>query len=263
MTPFVVVIPARYASVRFPGKPLADIGGKPMIAHVVDRAKESGAAEVVVATDDERIAKAVTSYGCEVSMTRTDHATGTDRIAEVVAQRGWDDETIVVNAQGDEPLMPSPLIRTVAQALREHEEASIATACHPINDIDEFLDTNAVKVVVDEAGYALYFSRAPIPWPRDAFADKQSLLPDRLQALRHIGIYAYRCEFLRKYATLEPVSIERFESLEQLRAMAHGYRIAVTVSEKAPPPGAAPIGSSCPRGDQLPGGVYSLDFSFL
>lgn len=237
MTSFVVVVPARYASVRFPGKPLAEINGKPMVAHVVERARESGASEVLVATDDARIANAATAHDCAVAMTRDDHATGTDRIAEVVAQRGWDEETIVVNAQGDEPLLPPSLIRTVAHALEEHDDASIATACHPIREIDEFLDPNAVKVVFDEAGYALYFSRAPVPWPRDAFADARSSLPDRLPAFRHIGIYAYRCKFLREYAALKPVPIERFESLEQLRAMAHGYRIAVTVSDKAPPPG--------------------------
>ena len=237
MTSFVVVIPARYASIRFPGKPLVELNGKPMVVHVVDRARESGAAEVVVATDDARIASAVSDHDCLVAMTRDDHATGTDRIAEVVAQRGWDDETIVVNAQGDEPLLPPSMIRTVAETLQQHDGASIATACHPIKDIAEFLDPNAVKVVFDEAGYALYFSRAPIPWPRDAFADKQALLPETLPAFRHIGIYAYRCEFLRKYTTLKTVPMERFESLEQLRAMAHGYRIAVTVSEQAPPPG--------------------------
>ena len=238
MTPFVVVIPARYASTRFPGKPLVEINGKPMVVHVVDRARESGATEVIVATDDERIAEAASAHGCTVSMTRNDHATGTDRIAEVADQRGWNDDTIVVNAQGDEPLLPPFMIRTVAQALQQHDAASISTACHPIRDIAEFLDPNAVKVVFDAAGYALYFSRAPIPWPRDAFAaDEKTSLPADLPAFRHIGIYAYRCEFLRKYATLTPATVERFESLEQLRAMSHGYRIAVTVSNDAPPPG--------------------------
>ncbi len=237
MTPFVVVIPARYASTRFPGKPLVELNGKPMVAHVVDRARESGATQVVVATDDARIASAVSAHDCQVAMTRDDHATGTDRIAEVAAQCGWDNDTIVVNAQGDEPLLPPSMIRTVAETLQKHDDASIATACHPINNIAEFLDPNAVKVIFDEAGYALYFSRAPVPWPRNAFADERSLLPEKLPAYRHIGIYAYRCEFLRKYATLKPVPMERFESLEQLRAMAHGYRIAVTVSNQAPPPG--------------------------
>ncbi len=238
MTSFVVVIPARYASIRFPGKPLVEINGKPMVVHVADRARESGATEIVIATDDPRIAGAASAHGCTVAMTRDDHATGTDRIAEVVAQRGWDDDTIVVNAQGDEPLLPPTLIRTVAQALEQHDGASIATACHPIQDVAEFLDPNAVKVVVDESGYALYFSRAPVPWPRDAFATgEKNALPEGLPALRHIGIYAYRSEFLRRYTTLAPALIEKFESLEQLRAMSHGYRIAVTVSDQAPPPG--------------------------
>lgn len=237
MTSFVVVIPARFASSRFPGKPLADLHGKPMVAHVIDRARESGADEVVVATDDRRIAEAATSCGCTVAMTHTGHATGTDRIAEVVEQRGWNDEVIVVNAQGDEPLLPPELIREVAATLEAHPEAAISTACHPIVDVAEFLDSNAVKVVFDNHGYALYFSRAPIPWPRDKFADGKSDLPEDLPAHRHIGIYAYRCGFLREYSELEPAKIERFESLEQLRALANGYRIAVSVTDHAPPPG--------------------------
>jgi len=237
MTSFVVVIPARFASTRFPGKPLAQLDGKPMVAHVVDRAHESGADEVIVATDDRRIADAVAGCKCVVAMTRTDHATGTDRIAEVVAQRGWHDDTIVVNAQGDEPLLPPALVRSVATALEECPQAAIATACHPISDVAEFLDPNAVKVVFDTNHYALYFSRAPIPWPRDEFASGRSRLPDDLPAYRHVGIYAYRCAFLRAYANLPQASLERFESLEQLRALAHGYRIAVSVQEHAPPPG--------------------------
>ena len=237
MTSFVVVIPARYASTRFPGKPLAELNGKPMVVHVVDRARESGADEVIVATDDKRIAEAVSASGCPVTMTRSDHATGTDRIAEVVEQRGWSDDTIVVNAQGDEPLMPPETISAVANKLDECPDAAIATACHPISDAAEFMDTNAVKVVFDQSGYALYFSRAPIPWPRDDFADDRSKLPPDLPAYRHIGLYAYRCSFLRAYAELTPALVERFESLEQLRALANGYRIAVSVASQAPPPG--------------------------
>lgn len=237
MIPFVVVIPARYASTRFPGKPLVEIDGKPMLAHVIDRARESGAEEVVVATDDARIEQAATAYGCDVAMTRSDHASGTDRIAEVVDQRGWKDDAIVVNAQGDEPLLPPQMIRAVAKSLQTHPDAAIATACHRIDEIGEFLDPNAVKVVFDDNGYALYFSRAPIPWPRDAFARERNALPQRLPAFRHIGIYAYRCAFLRAYTALPPAPIERFESLEQLRALAHGYRIAVAIAEQAPPPG--------------------------
>jgi 3-deoxy-manno-octulosonate cytidylyltransferase (CMP-KDO synthetase) len=237
MTSFVVVIPARYASTRFPGKALAELDGKPMVAHVIDRARESGADDVIVATDDERIAAAVAACGCTVAMTRADHATGTDRIAEVVNQHGWPDDTIIVNAQGDEPLLPPDLISGVATALEQSAQAAIATACHPISDVAEFMDSHAVKVVFDENHYALYFSRAPIPWPRDAFAAGPVALPEGLPAYRHIGIYAYRCAFLRAYADLAQVTLERFESLEQLRALAHGYRIAVNVREHAPPPG--------------------------
>jgi 3-deoxy-manno-octulosonate cytidylyltransferase (CMP-KDO synthetase) len=192
---------------------------------------------VIVATDDQRIAEAVTAAGCNVAMTRSDHQTGTDRIAEVVAQREWSDDMIIVNAQGDEPLLPPALIRDVATALQTHSKAAIATACHPIRDAAEFLDANAVKVVFDDAGYALYFSRAPIPWPRESFKSDQSRLPPDLPAYRHIGIYAYRCAFLREYAALQPAALEQFESLEQLRALAHGYRIAVSVARQAPPPG--------------------------
>lgn len=237
MTSFVVVIPARFASTRFPGKALAQLDGKPMVAHVVDRARESGADEVIVATDDRRIAEAVASYNCAVAMTRTDHASGTDRIAEVVTQRGWRDDTVIINAQGDEPLLPPTLIRSVASTLEESPQAAIATACHPIGDIAEFMDPNAVKVVFDANHYALYFSRAPIPWPRDEFASGPSQLPGDFPAYRHIGIYAYRCAFLRAYAGLSQATLERFESLEQLRALVHGYRIAVSVQEHAPPPG--------------------------
>ena len=237
MTSFVVVIPARFGSTRFPGKPLAELDGKPMVAHVVDRARESGADEIIVATDDERIAAAVAGRGCSIAMTRQDHATGTDRIAEVVNQHAWPDDSIIVNAQGDEPLLPPDLIRGVAEALDKSEDAAIATACHPIHDVTEFMDPHAVKVVFDENHYALYFSRAPIPWPRDAFASGPTTLPERLPAYRHIGIYAYRCAFLRTYAELSQVALERFESLEQLRALAHGYRIVVSVQEQAPPPG--------------------------
>jgi 3-deoxy-manno-octulosonate cytidylyltransferase (CMP-KDO synthetase) len=237
MTSFVVVIPARYASTRFPGKALAQLHGKSMVAHVVDRARESGAAEVIVATDDQRIADAVAGCDCAVAMTRTDHASGTDRIAEVTTQRGWSDDTIVVNAQGDEPLLPAALIGDVAAMLEKRPLAAIATACHPITDTAEFMDPNAVKVVLDADQYALYFSRAPIPWPRDSFASGPTALPRELPAYRHIGIYAYRCAFLRAYAALAPVILEQFESLEQLRALVHGYRIAVSVQEYAPPPG--------------------------
>ena len=234
---FVVVIPARYASTRLPGKPLADIAGKPMVVHAADRARESGAAEIVVATDDERVREAVVRHGYAALMTRPDHPTGTDRIAEVALARGWNDEVVVVNVQGDEPRLPPQLIRTVAEQLASHSDAAIATACHAIHTAHELFDPNAVKVVLDGRGYALYFSRAPIPWARDAFANDRSRLPRGLPVYRHLGLYAYRCGFLRRYAQLAPVDIERFESLEQLRALAHGFRIAVAITASAPEPG--------------------------
>ena len=234
---FTVVIPARYASTRLPGKALADIAGKPMVVHVCDRARESGASDVIVATDDERIAAAVAAHGYPFAMTRADHASGTDRIAEVARQRSWKDDDIVVNVQGDEPRLPPQLIRAVAEQLEHHPDAAIATACHPIRDAAEMFDPNAVKVVINEHGYALYFSRAPIPWARDGFSSDRTRLPADLPVFRHLGLYAYRSSFLYKYTSLAPVAIERFEALEQLRALAHGFRIAVAINDEAPEPG--------------------------
>lgn len=237
MLDFVVVIPARYASTRLPGKVLAEIAGKPMVVHVADRATESGAMDIVVATDDERIAAATAAHGYPFAMTRSDHASGTDRIAEVVAQRGWSDQTIVVNVQGDEPRLLPGLIRAVAEQLAAHKDAAIATACHPIHSAEELLDPNAVKVVLDHEGYALYFSRAPIPWPRDAFAKNRSQLPQGLPVYRHLGLYAYRAGFLKTYSQLAPAPIEVFERLEQLRALWHGHRIACAITDSAPDTG--------------------------
>lgn len=234
---FVIVIPARYASSRLPGKPLADIAGKPMVVHVAERGRESGAQEVIVATDDPRIEETVRRHGHHVLMTRSDHASGTDRIAEVAAARNWPDDRIVVNVQGDEPRIAPALIRSVAAQLSDHPDADIATACHPIHAAAEMFDPNAVKVVMDDKGYALYFSRAPIPFARDAFRADTSRLPAGLPAYRHLGLYAYRCRFLRTYAALSPAPIERFESLEQLRALWHGFRISVVVTAQAPEPG--------------------------
>ncbi len=234
---FVVVIPARYASARLPGKPLADIAGRPMVVHVADRARKSGAQEVIVATDDRRIQEAVAKHGHDVMMTRADHASGTDRIAEIAATRAWPDDLIVVNVQGDEPRIPAQLVRSVADQLGKHRDAQIATACHRIHSAAEMFDPNAVKVVLDKDGYAAYFSRAPIPYARDAFKADRSRLPEGLPVYRHLGLYAYRCSFLRIYSTLAPTAIERFESLEQLRALWHGYRISVAVTDQAPDPG--------------------------
>ncbi len=234
---FVVVIPARFASTRLHGKALADIAGKPMVVHVAQRAQQSGAAEVWIATDDERIMSAVRAHGCEAMMTRADHASGTDRIAEVAALRGWDEERIVVNVQGDEPCIAPGLIRHVAQVLEDQPQAPMSTACHPLHDAAELFDPNAVKVVLDHAGEAMYFSRATIPWARDAFAADRSRVPEGLPIYYHIGIYGYRCRFLKHYPLMRPSAIERFEALEQLRVLWNGHRIAVAVTEDAPEAG--------------------------
>jgi 3-deoxy-manno-octulosonate cytidylyltransferase (CMP-KDO synthetase) len=234
---FVVVIPARFASTRLHGKALVDIAGKPMVVHVAQRAQQSGAAEVWIATDDERILEAARVHGCEAMMTRADHASGTDRIAEVAAQRGWADERIVVNVQGDEPCIEPGLIRQVAEVLEDRPQARMSTACHPLHNPAELFDPNAVKVVLNHAGEAMYFSRATIPWARDAFAADRSRVPDGLPIYYHIGIYGYRCGFLKHYPSMRPSAIETFEALEQLRALWNGHSIAVAVTEHAPEAG--------------------------
>jgi len=234
---FTAIIPARFESSRFPGKVLADLGGKPMVVRVAERARESGARQVYVATDHRDVAEAVKRSGFQAVMTRADHATGTDRIAEVVEQLGLAAEALVVNVQGDEPLIEPGLIRAVAALLADTPEAVIATACHPIRDAEELFDPNAVKVALDRSGLALYFSRAPLPWARDAFAVSTRALPQGLPCYRHIGIYAYRADFLRSYTRLERSPLEQFEALEQLRALWHGFPIAVAVRQDAPFPG--------------------------
>jgi 3-deoxy-manno-octulosonate cytidylyltransferase (CMP-KDO synthetase) len=242
---FRVVIPARYASSRLPGKPLADIGGKPMVVRVAERALASGADEAIIATDDARVQQAAEKAGYRALMTSPEHASGTDRLAEVAEILDCEDDDIIVNVQGDEPLIAPALIRECALSLSQHEQAAIATLAHPIFSTEEFRNPNVVKVLTDEQGYALYFSRAMIPWPRDAFAsanfspqssvlDTQFSLPEGLPVLRHIGLYAYRARFLREFAGLAPAPLERFEMLEQLRALWHGYRIAVAVTPEAP-----------------------------
>ncbi len=236
MLAFHVVIPARFASTRLPGKPLLEIGGKPMVIRVAEQAAQSGAQQIIIATDHATILAAADAHGFQACLTRADHSSGTDRIAEVVAQQGWADDTLVVNVQGDEPLIPPALIRAVAQHLHDHPECAIATACHPIHDEASMRNPNIVKAVLDKDGNALYFSRAPIPYPRDAFA-QGAALPHDLPALRHIGIYAYRVSFLRAFGQLAPAAIEQIEALEQLRALWHGYKIGVTVTQDAPPGG--------------------------
>ena len=234
---FTVLIPARYASTRLPGKPLADIAGKPMVVRVAERSRASGAARVVVATDDERVLRACEAHRVEALMTRDDHPTGTDRLAEAAAALALPPEAIVVNVQGDEPLLAASLIERMATLLARHGDASIATACHAIDDPSEAFNPNVVKVVRDAHGYALYFSRATIPWARDAFASGRGELPPGLPLYRHYGLYAYRVAFLERYPTLPPAPIERFEALEQLRALWHGHRIVVDVTDGTPAPG--------------------------
>ncbi|MFT4769757.1 MAG: 3-deoxy-manno-octulosonate cytidylyltransferase (CMP-KDO synthetase) [Glaciecola sp.] len=222
---FVVVIPARYASTRLPGKPLSMIAGKTMLQHVWERAKTSQASRVVVATDDSRIASVCAEFDAECLMTNPDHASGTDRLAEVAKQLALSDDQIVVNVQGDEPLIPAKVIDQVAQNLAREETASIATLCEAISDVSVLCDPNAVKVVFDERGKALYFSRASIPWPRD-YAWESVEMPAG-QWFRHIGLYAYRAAFLSRYTQWQPASMETTESLEQLRALYKGEGIHV------------------------------------
>ena len=224
---FVAVIPARFALTRLPGKPLADIAGKPMVVRVADQALKSGAQRVVIATDHVGVKQAAELHGHLALMTRSDHAQGTDRIAEVVAQLALADDAIVVNVQGDEPLIDPNLIAKVAETLATRPEAAIATAAHAITNAEEFFNPNVVKVVCNSAGLAHYFSRAPIPYARDAFLQSKTTLPENFPALRHIGIYAYRASFLKRYSILAPAPTEQIEALEQLRAMFHGFAIAV------------------------------------
>lgn len=235
--PFTVLIPARYGATRFPGKPLHLLAGRPMIQHVVERARESGARKIVVATDDARIRTVCESFGAEVCMTSDQHRSGTDRLAEVARTLRMAEDEIVVNLQGDEPLMPPQLLTQVAQALHDHRDAAIATLCVPIGNANELHNPNVVKVVTDRFGYALYFSRATIPWARDAFAAQPNAIPDDVRHFRHLGIYAYRAKFLTEFTRLEPAPPELAESLEQLRALWHGHRVHVSVASDVPPPG--------------------------
>ena len=235
---FVVAIPARLRATRLPGKPLRELAGRPMLAHVIDRARDAGAREIVVATDDEAIAAVARGEGVRAVMTRVDHASGTDRLAEVAATLGWDDGVRVVNLQGDEPLAPPSGIRAVAELL-DSSDAPVATLATPIEGAEQLFDPNVVKVVRAASGDALYFSRAPVPWARDAFAGEagRSRLPDGVPWLRHVGIYGYRAGFLARYVTLRRTPLESAESLEQLRVLEHGYRIAVGLAPEPFPAG--------------------------
>lgn len=232
-----MVIPARYASTRLPGKVLADIAGRPMVAWVHGNALASGATRVVVATDSERVAEACRGFAAEVCLTAPHHPTGSDRLAEVVERLALADDTIVVNVQGDEPLLPPALIRQVADDLEAHGDADVATLCEPIARVEDLFDPHVVKVVRDHAGYALYFSRAPIPWHRDGFSARQKRLPPEEEHFRHLGIYGYRASYLRYFASHPACPVERLESLEQLRALYGGHRIHVAVADAIPGPG--------------------------
>lgn len=236
MSDFVVAIPARYAASRLPGKPLRLLAGEPLVLHVARRALGAGAREVWVAADDPRVAEALAGSGVRIAMTAHGHASGTDRIAECARLAGWSDDTIVVNLQGDEPFAPAEGIRAVAALLRD-SGAEMATLAAPIVDVEALFDPNAVKLVRAANGDALYFSRAPLPWPRDAFARDRSRLPEGGHWLRHIGIYAYRAGFLQRFAAMPPGRLERVEALEQLRALEAGFRIAVAITPTAFPPG--------------------------
>ncbi|MDJ0034299.1 3-deoxy-manno-octulosonate cytidylyltransferase [Pantoea allii] len=228
---FIAIIPARYASTRLPGKPLVDIHGKPMVVHVMERARESGASRVIVATDHPDVASAVEAAGGEVCMTRADHHSGTERLAEVIEKYQFADDQIIVNVQGDEPMIPAEIVHQVATNLA-HSEAGMATLAVPITDAEEAFNPNAVKVVMDAKGYALYFSRATIPWDRERYAESRDRIGDTL--LRHIGIYAYRAGFIRRYVGWAPCPLEQIELLEQLRVLWYGEKIHVAVAKTVP-----------------------------
>lgn len=234
MTDFAVVIPARYQSTRLPGKPLLEIAGKPMIQHVYERAVESQCEQIVIATDDQRIEEVVNAFGGEVCLTSADHQSGTDRLAEVVSLYGWQADRIIVNLQGDEPEMPANLIRQVATDMENHKDAVMTTLSVPIENFEDVIDPNVVKVVTDGEGYAQYFSRAPIPWHRNDFAEAIQA-PSSLELFsRHIGLYAYRAGFLKEFIAWEQAPTEKTESLEQLRVLWHGRKIHISQASESP-----------------------------
>lgn len=234
---FAVLIPARMASQRLPGKPLVELMGKPLILHACEKARDSGAEQVLVATDDQRISDACGAVGFRAVLTSKEHASGTDRIAEVVTRLGMDEDEIVVNLQCDEPLMPTANIQQVAQLLDAREDAQLATLCTPIHELEDYLNPNVVKLVSDQAGNALYFSRAPIPWNREGATTGLASQQHWQGSLRHIGMYAYRVRALRQLAAAPPCESEQLEKLEQLRALWLGMKIAVDVAREIPGPG--------------------------
>jgi 3-deoxy-manno-octulosonate cytidylyltransferase (CMP-KDO synthetase) len=234
---FRVIIPARYGSIRFPGKMLVDIAGKPMLQHVYERAVASGAESVIIATDDDRIRKVAEQFGATVCMTAPEHGSGTERLAEAVVAMGYLEDEIIVNVQGDEPLIPPVVIKQVAEDLEKYENARVSTLYEPIKSMEELFNTNHVKVVMNKRGYALYFSRAPLPWDREHF---QQIPPVKKQALkgqffRHVGIYAYRVGFLQEYMEWESSPLEALENLEQLRVLWNGGRVHLTAAKEPVP----------------------------
>lgn len=234
MNDYKIVIPARYASSRLPGKPLIELAGKPMIQHVYERAVETGIEDIVIATDNDRIKAVASAFGADVMMTSPDHDNGTERIAEVVQARGWSDDTVVVNLQGDEPLIPRSLIATTAQSLIDHPQAGMSSVCTALDADRDVFDPNVVKVVLDRLGFAMYFSRASIPWDRDSYRDQPGVKTARMPVYRHIGMYGYRVSFLNEYSQMEPCALENTECLEQLRALWYGVRIHMAVIDQAP-----------------------------
>lgn len=234
---FRIVIPARFASTRLPGKPLREICGKPMITHVIERAQQSKAEEVIVATDSKEIAEAVSGLNVRICMTHANHQSGTERLSEVIEQLGFDDEQILINLQGDEPMMPPVCMNQVGQALEEDASVKMATLCTPLTDIKELFDPHAVKVIRDINDFALYFTRAAIPWSRDCFNETPRELPKHQQYYRHIGLYGYRAGFIRQYLEWESSDIEKTESLEQLRVLYYGEKIKVITAAIPPGPG--------------------------
>ncbi len=234
MNPYKIVIPARFASTRLPGKPLIKLAGKPMIQHVYERARATGIEEVVIATDDDRIEAVAKEFGAEVVMTSADHENGTERIAEVARIKGWSQDSVIVNLQGDEPLIPQSLIELTAQGLIDHPEAGMSSLCTPLSVDSDAFNPNVVKVVLDKQNFAMYFSRASIPWDRDAYSVGLNNMTKKMPVFRHIGMYGYRVSFLNQYTQMEACALEATESLEQLRALWYGVKIHMSVIEQAP-----------------------------
>lgn len=234
MSAYKIVIPARYGSSRLPGKPLIELAGKPMIQHVYERAQATGVSDIVIATDDQRIFDVAQGFGAHVVMTSVDHENGTERIAEVAQQLGWSSDDVIVNVQGDEPLIPRDLIELTAKGLLNHPQAGMSSLCTPIESAEDAFDPNAVKVVLDNTGFAMYFSRASIPWDRDLYKTGQKVMTQVAPVYRHIGMYGYRVSFLQQYASMEITPIEQAECLEQLRALCYGVKIHMGIIDQPP-----------------------------